>query len=178
MIAMLLFSALSLFASPAMAAEDVQLWDSQTFTAPWTHGKIATSVEIANNNELNSAKVTIVYEALSPDGANALVSYLVQAVLEEEVSPGVWVPIATQDDQIKGSDEALQQVIVLSPGLVADPGTPEKVATGTQIAAAISRHDGVAPGNMRICILVHDLDNGHPGLTSITLSGYLRKHTK
>lgn len=176
MLAMLLLSVLTLFATPAFAVEDVTLWTSQTFTAPYTGGKIATSSEVPNNNDLNSAKVTIVYEALTPDGAVALVGFTVQAVLEEEVAPGVWVPIASQLDVIKGTDEALQQVIVLSPTFNPDPGTPEKVFLGPVETASISRQEGRAPGRMRVCLLVHDLDNGHPGLTSITVSGYLRKY--
>ncbi len=160
-------------------AEDVTLWDSQTFmSASFSGSNIVSSAEINNNNDLNAAKVTITYEAIEPDGKDNIVGFLIQAVLEEEVAPNVWVPIATQDDQIKGTDEPLQQVIDLAPQTLIDPGTVLKVSLGSNNEIAISKHDGRAPGKMRVCLLHHCIDDTKPQLDSVTLSGFLRKYDK
>jgi hypothetical protein len=161
-----------------MPAENVTLWSSETFTGPFVDGVIAHSSEIPNTNSLNSIDVTINYEAITPDGKDVVVGFVVQAVLEEEVSDGIWVPMAIQLDPIKGTDEALQQVLVVSPQLVLDPGTPEKVWQGNREVAAISRHDRVLPSKVRVCLYEQGLNNGHPDLTSITISGWARKHNR
>jgi len=159
-------------------AEDVTLWTNATFTAPFNNGEIAVSPNINNNNDLNAAKVTIRYEVIDPDGENNIVGFLLQAVLEEEVAAGVWVPIAVQQDQVKGTDEAKNQVIEIGPGVVFDPGVAEKVFEGNMEIAAISRTEGVAPGTMRVRILQHITDPAKMQLNSVTVSGWARKFNK
>ena len=157
-------------------AEQVTLWSDATFDGPFTDNIIATSGEISNNSGLNALDVTIDYKAITPDGENAQVNFSLQAVVEEETAPNVWVPIAAQHDEIKGTDEAQLQILSIRPTFNPDPGIPEKIQRGGQPFSSISREDRQAPERFRVVILQAIVGGGDP-LTQVVISGWARKYS-
>jgi len=154
------------FTSVAWAAEDFILWNNATFTSPFDDGVIATSAEIANNNGLNAVRVLIEYADITPDvcGCN------ITAVLEEEISSGIWVAVAAQNQPYGVEGNGPSRVIILSPSVVINPGS-DFVIEGPDGDTKISSHQGHAPDKFRVRLTMPS-----PGsLTSITISGYGRK---
>ena len=150
--------------------------NANVVTAPqggWEDGdSILTSPVQNNSNGRNSVKITVKYEVLTPDGKDALVGYELRTVIEEELSPGVWSVVAAQHNTVKGTDEALEQQVILTPQFTTDPGIPEIVSGGPngQNLAEISRTDGVAPEKYRVCVVYRKTDATRPQLTSATIS--------
>lgn len=158
---------------------DITLWSDEVINRPaegWpADGRIASTPAQSNNqSSLDSVKVSLQYKAITPDGANALVGFTLSAVIEEEVAPGVWVPEATQFDVVKGTDEAVTQILELTPGLNLNPGSPEKMFAGGKEVASISRTQGKLGSKWRVCIVLQVVDPNAAELDSLTISGYAR----
>lgn len=154
--------------SVAHAAEDFTLWNSQVFTGPFTGGVIATSVVVTNNNGFDSVKIALVYE----DGAPAPdCQCLITAVVEEEISPTVWIPLAPQHEAINTQFNAPNRIIIATPQQLFSPGVDEYIDAngGTRISTTTAS----APDKMRVKITVTEFG---PPLTSLTLSAHGRKY--
>jgi len=151
--------------SQLFAAEDFTLWSSQTFTS-FTGGVVATSAEITNPSSFNSLKIFITYEDVEPDTCQCQIT----AVVEEELTTDIWVPIAVQHNIFGQEGSTPKRLLILSPQFVANPGTDIIVITpGGDIA--ISDTHGVAPATFRVRILVKSFTQ----LTSLKLSAIGRK---
>ena len=161
----LLFLLVSL--APVSAAEDFTLWSSQTFTSPYTGNVIATSAEIANAQDLDSVRIFVEYENITPDVCGCNIS----AILEEEIVTNVWVAVAAQNQAYAVEGNGPKRVIVLSPGVVINPGSDFIVEGPDGKDTKISNHQGSAPGNFRIRLIMPAAGN----LTSITVTGVGRK---
>lgn len=101
----------------------ITIWDSVTFTAPFPDNVVATSAPISNGggSSTTGVRVFVEYTGFSPDGDTVPGVDTVYAVLEEEVTPGVWVEIAQQIPEVAAQLSRGRQVIVASPATV-DPG--------------------------------------------------------
>ncbi len=157
------------------AMTDIVLWENQVLSGPFTAGPILTSADIDNNLQLNALQLVLKYQALDPDGATLQVGYALQAVIEAEITAGMWAVVAAQNGPIKGTDKAKQQLISLAPSPVANPGVPEKIGGGPQFEAEISRHQGTAAEKMRVVVNYLVLSASKPQLNSLTLSGFVRQ---
>lgn len=156
------------------AAEDFTLWSGSTFAAPYTNNVIATSSPISNNNGLESVKVVVSYDALTPDRATAATSYSIQAVIEEEIATGVWTPIAYQFTGINDTTNAPERIMILTPELVIDVGQDNVIYAGGRAIAKVSSTQGTLPGKFRVKLLLDTYGDTAP-LTSVTISAYGRK---
>lgn len=149
------------------AADDSVLWSNQTFTAPFTDGLIATSAIISNNNEFYDAvKIDVEYEALTPLGCDCSVI----AVIEEEITDGLWKPLGYQFEKLGGSLSAPTRIIVVSPDLNFNPGVDNFVAVGEGIR--ISQTQGNVPERLRVSLYLED--TGTNVLQSITVSAFAK----
>lgn len=139
-------------------------------------GRIWTSVAVANNSSsFDAVRATVQYGPITPDGKDVRVGFILQAVLEEEISSNIWVPVATQFDVIKGTDEATTQIIEYSPALNFDRGIAEKIFAGNQEVASISRTQGNLGPKFRLVILRTTIDPDAPELESLTFGAYVRR---
>lgn len=156
----LIFAALSLMLIPLAAiAQQQTLWTAETFTQfP------IISPEIDNSsNRRNGIKVFIVYHDLTPDFAQPGV----RAVIEEEISAGVWRIVAAQNELFANENIAPQRTLLLEPTFVADAGVDLFIDDGAG-GQRISSFDGTPGANLRLRII----GNQTP-LTSINLSAYV-----
>lgn len=153
----------------AFSAEDFNLWTNDTFTAPYSNGLIATSPVISNTNGKNSLKIVIDYEAGSPINCDCLIT----AVIEEEITAGVWITLAAQHEAINTSLNAPQRILIASPQFNANPGLDEFIAIGEGVR--ISHTNAVAPVNFRVRIYFVQSLGGNT-LQSITFSANGRKY--
>lgn len=160
----------------AFAAEDFTLWDSQTFAAPYPDNIVATSGKINNNNGLNSVKVNVVYEALTPDRATNAASYKIVAVIQEEVATGIWTPVCYAFTGINDTTHAPLRTIVLTPTLVIDPGVDNVIWYQGASKAMISTCDGQLPASFRVSLMLETY--GADDLTSVTVSAHGRKFNR
>jgi len=160
----------------AIAAEDFTLWSSETFVAPYADNVVAVSDVINNNNGLDSVKVVVRYEAFSPDRATELNSFTLQAVIEEEISAGIWTPISYQFTPINDSTNAGERILTLSPSLVLDVGLDNIIYAGGKSIARLSATQGHLPDRFRVKIIMDTQGDSAP-LTTLTVSGYGRKYS-
>ena len=153
----------------AHAAEDFTLWESATYSGPFTNGVIATSAEIPNNNGLNSVKVSVVYEDITPDVCQCEIF----AVIEEEITDGVWIPLGPQNNGYGVEGNSPSRIITVGPRFVENPGGDLVIAT-PEGNTRLSTHDDVAPDKFRVRVLVQG-----PGLlSSVTLTVHGRKFSQ
>lgn len=162
-------------ASVAWASEDFTLWSSQTFVAPYTDNTVAISDVIPNNNSLDSLKILIKYEAFSPDRATEINTFTLQALVEEEIAPGVWTPITYQFTPINDSTNAPERILTLSPGLIIDVGQDNVIYAGGRSIARLSATQGNLPDRFRVKIIMDTQGDSAP-LTTLTISGHGRKY--
>lgn len=159
-----------LISSISFAAEDFTLWDSATFDAPYTDGLVARSSFINNNNGLNSVKISIVYEVISPKPC----SCQLVAVVEEEIVSGVWIALGAQHEVISSDDNAPTRIINIAPHFVANPGADEFIAVGQGIR--VSSTDASVGDRFRVS--VYNRDTGATGLLqSVTITANGRKYS-
>lgn len=153
----------------AYAAEDFTLWQSETFTEPFADGVIATSVEVPNNAGLNSVKISVLYEDIEPDVCQCEIF----AVIEEEITNGVWIPLGPQNTGYGVEGNSPARIITVGPRFVENPGGDLVIAT-PEGNTRLSVHDDVAPDKFRVRVLVQG-----PGLlSSVTLTAHGRKFSQ
>ena len=163
-----------------MASEHV-LFDNQTFLGPFPTagidaGLVARSAEIDNpNTAFKSAKAILQYSGIDPDGGSVVVGFTLAAVIEEAVA-GYWTPQAEQFDPVKGTDEAINQIVELSPKLNLNPGSPNKAFRGSVEMSSSSHTDGTAGEKLRVSVYMSITDASKPQLTSLTVSGVLSQY--
>jgi hypothetical protein len=145
-------------------AEEFSLWDSETFDAPYTDGVIAISPVINNNSGATGVRFVVLYEAMNPSDGAADIS----VVIESEVAPGKWVPIANQFRPIRNIDYAPTRIINLTPEPVFDPGSDTVIIGDQPDGARVSNTFGYLPDKFRVKVLVKD-SQALP-LQSVTLS--------
>lgn len=160
-------------------ADVTTLWESQLFdeavNGPWTDGTIAISPVINNQNQAyNAVDIVIRYETFTPDGKDVVVGSVITAVLEDEVAPGKWIAVSSQGRAVKGTDNALEQVIRFGPQTIVDY-TPIAVDEGSKIRGYIQNASGVLGNNMRVRIVRVD-NGGSPLHSQVRLSGYAREY--
>ena len=149
-----------------------------TFEAPYTEdgGKeIANSGPLENSAEHRAVELTIVVSALVPNSDMALVGYRIRVQLEERVaeSPDAWVIRAISDEWNAGFEKT--HVVVLRPGAVTDPGSPELLGPPDE-PTLVSRYDGVLPPHFRIRVMKRIFNTERDDLTSVTMTGYLKTY--
>lgn len=155
------------FTLPAFAAQDEVLWESQTFTAPFTDGVVAVSAIMTNNNEFYDAiKVDIEYEALAPAQCDCNIT----AVIEEELSPGLWRPLGYQFEKVNWTLSSPTRILIVSGDINFNPGVDNFVAVGEGIR--ISQTQGNVPEKLRVVIYVDD--TGTNLIQSLTISGHAK----
>lgn len=152
--------ATTLAMSVAVAAAGT-LWDNQTFLSA---DFPVVSAEIDNSsNPKNSVRVIVSYEDLTPDD----VGYPgIVAVLEQEISTGVWVEVATQNQAYRLEGNAPTRIIEYGPRFVANPGEDLYLENNSG-GIRQSVYDGRAASKLRVRLL-----KDGSVLTSATVSGY------
>lgn len=143
------------------------LWNSQTFSGPYTNGDVAISSVIANNNELSSIRIVIKYESGLPAGCGCEI----RAILEEEIAAGVWVALAYQFEFINTGLNANTRIIELTPAFNLNEGTDNFIDVNGGIR--VSKSQGSAASKMRVRIVTNTFSGG-AGLSSLTVSAYGR----
>jgi hypothetical protein len=160
----LLLAALLILAPLAHGAEEFTYWESQTFTAPFTDGIVATS-STQVKGQYEAVQITLLYEEILPIDGSASIT----AVLEREVAPGVWVPVASQFEPIRNHNYAPTRFIVLSPQPNFNPGGDVVIIGDVPQGARMSSTFGILPDTFRTILRVTD-SVGNP-LQSVTISG-------
>ena len=164
---------LVVFSSLSQAAEDFNIWDSQTFAGPYTDGVVATSASFNNLQGHTGLEVVVEYETLVPDGKDAGADYRLYAIVEQK-SGTHWYPAAVQYKHINNSESPNTRIISMTPTAPSDfVGFENILAVGSQPVAAVSYNSGSLGSDFRVKLLV---DNGgsYP-LTSVTVTAYGRK---
>lgn len=161
-----LLAGLLIWPTITQAAEDFILWQSATFTSPYAGNVIAVSSEIANASNFTGIKVFISYENITPDVCGCAIT----AVIEEEISTDIWVPLGAQNQAYGVEGNGPRRVIIVSPSIVLNPGVDFTIE-GPDGDTKVSELTGSAPDNFRVRLTMPSPGN----LTSITISGYGRK---
>ncbi len=158
------------------AAEDFTLCEHEVLTSPFPDEVVAVSQTI-NNNGLNSLRLEVHYESLTPDRAKGPATYAIQAVVEEEISPGTRTPVAYQFSGMNNTESAPKRIVDLSPGLVIDVGIDNVIYAGGKAIARISRPEGHLPDKFRVQLIATDYGSTAP-LIGATISAYGRKYNQ
>jgi len=157
----------------AMAADNFTVWNSQTFTGPFTDNTIALSAPISNAND-NSVKVYINYEEILHTGQYAHVCECnLTLIIEEEIASGVWVPVGAQGQIFRALDNSPQRMVVISPSLSWNENYSVQLPDGTDLK--ITQVQANAPTSFRVRVAVDEFIEGT--VTSAKLSVYGRMYT-
>lgn len=142
----------------------------------WDVTPIAISEVIDNGNgAYNALDVTVQYENFVPDGQFTRMGSVITAVVEEEISPGVWIPIIEQGRPVKGSDDAPNHLMVRGPQPVFDIA-PVAISEGPRVKTWITRATGVLGAKVRVKIVRIVIDSERPQHTEVTFSVYAREY--
>lgn len=152
-----------------------KILDGATVTKPaggWsTSAPILVSPVKAKGGSSSGVRMHVVFEAIEKDPAPAgNPGFLVKAVIEEELAPNVFVPVAAQFQEIN-NNERKNQILVLTPNPVFDQGTPE-VITGDTV---VSRTQNELPGDYRLAIYYRVVDPAKADLASMTVTAYAQE---
>lgn len=171
---LLLASLLTVLSMGAFAADDFTLWESQTFTGPFTGGVVATSSSIGNTSGTDSIKIHVNFEAVTHTGTTSNVCPCdIRAIIEEEIHAGIWIPIASQFSEYRILDSSPQRVLILTPAPNYDGASDENILLADGSELRLSRSQGSAPSTFRVRITVQEYSVD--ALQSITITGYGRK---
>jgi hypothetical protein len=161
-------------------ADTTALWVNSLFdesvSGPWTDGTIAISPIVNNlNNAYNSLDITIKYEFYDPDGEFVQVGSLITAVVEERLFGDLWIPIAQQGRETKGSDNARNHIIRIKPVTIVD-SSPIAITEGPRVVTWISNAEGSLGGETRVRLVRVITDNSKPLHTKIQVTAYAREY--
>jgi len=155
------------------------IWESVLFEKPaegWPEGIIASSSPFVAGPLATGLVIAVKYKTILPDGNIVSVGYSLQAIIEEEVSPGVFIPAAVQFQPINNNNTKGTQILVLQEGPVADQGVPEGISIGgTGVVLEINRTQGSIPPTYRLCIVRAITNSEKPDLDSLVVSAYRRE---
>jgi len=154
------------------------IWDAELFEEPvggWVDGVVASSGPLSKNPLATGLVFAVKYEAMVPDGNVVQVGYTLQALIEEEVAPGVFIPVMAQFSPINNNATKGTQILVLQEGPVADQGTPEGISIGFGVAVQINRSQLNLPPTYRLSIVRAVVNAEKPDLDSLVVSGYTRE---
>lgn len=152
------------------------LWTNQTFEAPFTDDIVVVSDPIPVTG-YNSFELVILYESFSPDSDTSAVNYRLQAIIERELVPNVWVPVMGAFKRINGISDARHHVLTISPIFNIDPGNVVWIDIGGSLAMALSPFNASVArlGNLRVSVVAHRiLPSQSNDLAEVTLSADYR----
>jgi hypothetical protein len=159
-----------------------KLWENSLISKPlagWpVNGVIADSAVVINSDNAdvsNSMKAIFVFHVIDPDNASNTVDpgFSMTPLVEESLDSGVnWTPVAVSFDATRGTDEALNQIIVLSPTINFNPGTADKLFAGSKELVSTSHTTGVLQpaARYRVCLVMEITDPSKVQLESVTIS--------
>ena len=141
------------------------LWENETITAAGLAIPAGEPVDLLvsdplNGNNVNSLRVTLQYDDVTPDTGGA--SFSIGAVVETPAAGG-WTPIASQFSPFRTSRTATTREIVMQPDISDfNAGIDDIVYPVDRELARISRSQGQLPSDYRIRVLLVDNDPGGP----------------
>lgn len=161
----------------ANAADNFTVWDNQTFTGPFSNGVVATSGTFSTTAGNNAIKVHLDYTNVSHGGGSPNVCPCkINMVIEEQISSGVWVPVASQHSEYYILDSGKQRMIILSPSLNIDGNSDTVVSLPDGSDMRVSRTQGAAPDSFRVRITANE---DVPGIIqSMTVTAYGRQYVE
>lgn len=141
--------------------------------ADFVNGVWETDVESAMNAK--RVTVNVLYQELTPNGADVNVDYRLQAAVLGEESDGTYTPIVSQFSSAYSSEFAPTRRMIFTDGPTAyEPNTPHIIsdALGKELIE-ISVEDAIVPEKIKVSIALADLNSGNADLTSfkVTITG-------
>lgn len=131
-----------------------------------TSSPILVSGPKAKGGSSTGARIHVTFEDITKDVDPAgNPGFLLKAVIEEEVGPGLFVPLASMHQEIN-NNEKRNQILVLTPNPVFDQGTPEIITDDT----VVSRTQNELPGDYRLAIYYRRTQLDRADLASLTVS--------
>lgn len=141
--------------SAAFPASGFNVWQNQTFTGPFTNGVVAVSPTYAVTTSDNSIKLFINYHSVTHSGTQAnYCNCEINVLIEEEITSGVWIPIASQHSGYRILDTRQQRVLIVSPNFNADGNSDSIITLPDGQDMVISRTQESAPATFRIKLIV------------------------
>jgi hypothetical protein len=152
-----------------------QIIGSVTVTRPpggWVDDRVVQSSIQQAGGSVVGARVTVIYEDITQQSAPlGNPGFTLAAVVEEQVAPGVYAPLASQFQPINAdTGQKTTQVLILTQQPVFDQGVPEHITSDTSVSRTqIDR----LPGKYRVCVVRREIDPAKADLEELTVSVYV-----